>query len=540
MMTHFLLFHQTEDTPREWLRTKNWDLKTAVSSSPANPVALDEAPRVDQSLTRAVGVAALALGTGTASFYFHRGLTLSHYDGKAHLVVARRIFDSLTPGWGQIGAVWLPLPHLLNAIPVQLDFMYQTGLSAVGISVAAFALTIYASTSLVLRVTGSRASALVAALAVGLNPNVLYLQSTPMTESLLLGLSTLGVLLTYEWLRADASSRPRRAGWTFVALCLTRYEGWLIAGAAVVCSGVALWRKGYPLRFVADRTARLALYPVATILAFAVHSRLSIGQWLVTGGFFVPDNPAMGNPWLAVAETFWGTRVLAGYTLTMIGFTAGGVIAIRGWLSRRWSDSLVLLALGACALLPPYAFVQGHPFRNRYMVPITLATAVWCGVGIGSLARARSMAASLLIGLAALEVGPFDAKAPMIVEAQWDLPNSIGRRSVTACLTSRYVGEPILMSMGSLAHYMQELSAQGFAIRNFVHEGNHPLWDEALAAPQGRVGWILIEEQAEGGDVLAIRARQDPAFLHGFQRVCAGGGVALHEAIGSIPQFAAR
>lgn len=509
-----------------------------VTNSPAHVVAPDEATRVDRSLTRALGIAALALGTGAASFYFRRGLTLSHYDAKAHLVVARRIFDSLTPGWRQIGAVWLPLPHLLNAIPVQLDLMYQTGLSAVAISVAAFALTIYASTSLVFHVTGSRASALVVALAMGLNPNVLYLQSTPMTESLLLGFSALGVLLTYEWLRAGASSPPRRAGWTLVALCLTRYEGWLIAGAVVACSGAALWRKGYPLRLVADRAARLALYPVATILTFAVHSRISIGHWLVTGGFFVPENPAMGKPWLAVAETFWGARMLTGYTMTMVGLAAGVVIAIRGWLSRRWSDSLVLLALGACALLPSYAFVQGHPFRIRYMVPITLAAAVWCAVGIGSLARARSIAAGLLIALAALELRPFDAKAPMIAEAQWDLPNSIGRRSVTACLTSRYAGEPILMSMGSLAHYMQELSAQGFAIRSFVHEGNHPLWDEALAAPQGRVGWILIEEQAEGGDVLAIRARQDPAFLHGFQRVCAGGGVALHQAAGLIPQFA--
>ena len=49
------------------------------------------------------------------------GLSLSHYDAKAHLVVARRIFDSLTPSWEQIGAVWLPLPHVLNALPVQID-----------------------------------------------------------------------------------------------------------------------------------------------------------------------------------------------------------------------------------------------------------------------------------------------------------------------------------------------------------------------------------------------------------------------------------
>src|SRR5260370_17522906 len=73
-----------------------------------------------------------------AALHYHRlGLTLSHYDARGHLVVARRIIDSITPGWQQIGAVWLPLPHLLNALPVQIDFFYRTGASAVGLSIVA-------------------------------------------------------------------------------------------------------------------------------------------------------------------------------------------------------------------------------------------------------------------------------------------------------------------------------------------------------------------------------------------------------------------
>jgi hypothetical protein len=82
--------------------------------------------------------------------------------------------------------------------------------------------------------------------------------------------------------------------------------------------------------------------------------------------------------------------------------------------------------------------------------------------------------------------------------------------------------------MGSLAHYMQELAQEGLNIRDFVHEGNKPFWPDALKDPRDRVGWILIEERAEGGDVLAMRAREQPAFLQGFQRVCDGGGVALY------------
>ena len=91
----------------------------------------------------------------------------------------------------------------------------------------------------------------------------------------------------------------------------------------------------------------------------------------------------------------------------------------------------------------------------------------------------------------------------MVQEAQWDAPFSLGRRNVTACLMREYRGERILASMGSLAHYMQELSHAGINIRDFVHEGNLPYWQEAIEAPKGRVGWILVEERAEGGDMLA-------------------------------------
>ena len=77
-----------------------------------------------------IGTLAMGLGVTAALYYSRLGLTLSHYDAKAHLVVSRRILDSLTPGWEQIGAVWLPLPHLINMLPVQIDFFYRTGLFA--------------------------------------------------------------------------------------------------------------------------------------------------------------------------------------------------------------------------------------------------------------------------------------------------------------------------------------------------------------------------------------------------------------------------
>src|SRR5919198_4481561 len=101
-----------------------------------------------------------AIGGSFAAWHYHRiGLTLTHYDARGHLVVARRIADSITPGWQQVGAVWLPLPHLLNAIPVQADWFYRTGLSAVAISVLAFGVATGSIAAIVIAITGSAAAA---------------------------------------------------------------------------------------------------------------------------------------------------------------------------------------------------------------------------------------------------------------------------------------------------------------------------------------------------------------------------------------------
>ena len=60
-----------------------------------------------------------------------------------------------------------------------------------------------------------------------------------------------------------------------------------------------------------------------------------------------------------------------------------------------------------------------------------------------------------------------------------------------------------MMSMGSLAHYMHDLSRARLHIQDFLQEGNEQLWVHAATrGPRGFVKWIVIEERAEGGDVL--------------------------------------
>ena len=60
--------------------------------------------------------------------YFRSGGILLFGDAVAHMNIARRVFDSRTPGLLQLGTVWLPLPHLLMIPFVISDGAWQSGL----------------------------------------------------------------------------------------------------------------------------------------------------------------------------------------------------------------------------------------------------------------------------------------------------------------------------------------------------------------------------------------------------------------------------
>src|ERR1700739_3691430 len=128
-------------------------------------------------------VAAIASAVSLLSFlyYFQRSQILLYGDAVAHINIARRVFDSQTPGLLQLGTVWLPLPHLLMIPFLLSDDLWRSGLGGSIPSMIAYALCVVGIFRLVGEMLGedgrtslgARIAPWVAALVIGANPNLI-------------------------------------------------------------------------------------------------------------------------------------------------------------------------------------------------------------------------------------------------------------------------------------------------------------------------------------------------------------------------------
>jgi hypothetical protein len=120
-----------------------------------------------------------------ASHLYHAdNLALMYYsDSVSHLVRARQLVDYSSPGLGQIGTVWLPLPHLL-LLPFSLvDLLFRTGLAGTFVSLPSIAITAAVLYKIIKEQTDASWIAFMGAGLYFLNPNILYLGLTAMTEA---------------------------------------------------------------------------------------------------------------------------------------------------------------------------------------------------------------------------------------------------------------------------------------------------------------------------------------------------------------------
>jgi hypothetical protein len=182
-----------------------------------------------------------------AFFYFLRHDQLVLYgDAVAHMNIARRVFDSRTPGLLQLGTVWLPLPHLLMLPFLLARWLWQTGIGGSFPSMLAYVFSVTGVFRLVRTVLPDAAdrrgrlvgrfTAWLATAMFALNPNLIYLQTTAMTEPLYLAFfiwvivffaGAVGFCRSGEDARANAAFV--KTGLCLAAACLTRYDGWLLS-----------------------------------------------------------------------------------------------------------------------------------------------------------------------------------------------------------------------------------------------------------------------------------------------------------------------
>ncbi|MFB3915449.1 MAG: hypothetical protein ACE14M_01885 [Terriglobales bacterium] len=199
--------------------------------------------------------------------YFRHDAILLYGDAVAHMHIARRVFDSRTPGPLQLGTVWLPLPHILMLPFVISRWMWSSGLGGSIPSMLAYV----AGTLGIFRLmrhgiagiggqhdTAARVAAWCAAVIYAGNPNLIYLQATAMTEPLYLALFIWATVFFAEFVRVcDAGARPsdsftpvvqparralRRCGILLLLAMLTRYDGWFAAVIFVTAAFLVMWR----------------------------------------------------------------------------------------------------------------------------------------------------------------------------------------------------------------------------------------------------------------------------------------------------------
>jgi hypothetical protein len=212
-------------------------------------------------------------------FYYHRGEILLYGDAVAHINTARRVFDSRTPGLLQLGTVWLPLPHLLMIPFLLSDALWKSGAGGSFPSLAAYVLSVVGIFRLVrggLSTSAqpgveARTAAWLAALIYAANPNLLYLQTTAMTEPVYLVLFIWAIVYFSEFVQSAASSERKspasksliKCGLCLFAACLTRYDGWFLAGALLVgMMAFLLWGECDP-RALSRSFAKVVLLVVA-------------------------------------------------------------------------------------------------------------------------------------------------------------------------------------------------------------------------------------------------------------------------------------
>jgi hypothetical protein len=473
-------------------------------------------------------------------FYFQRGDVLLYGDAVAHINIARRVFDSKTPGLLQLGTVWLPLPHLLMIPFLISGEMWRRGLGGSIPSMAAYVFGVIGIFRLVRgalsrNVEPDRAAgvaAWTAAVVYAANPNLIYMQTTAMGEALYLALFVWSVVYLSESVRGDARALTK-CGLCLAAACLTRYDGWFLAAA--ISAVVLLFHflsgaggKNAPafrisrvaiVKFVLLAAAAPSLWLAYNAIVYRNPIEFANGPYSAkaierrTQGAGNPGHPGSGNLALAemyflksaeanVAENEWLQR--GWVLLAVIGLLAAALIYRRSlsgassFMSGGWPLFFLLVPVPFYALSVAYGGVPifipaWWPFTHynvRYGLQLLPAFALALGILLHLTLRSEKwnprLRLACVLAVFAFVIASYAsiwrAGPVSLVEAQVNMRTRNQLEAQLAIWLQKLPQEStILMYLGD---HVGALQQAGIPLNRVINEGNHRTWKQP-ADPDG-------------------------------------------------------
>jgi hypothetical protein len=502
----------------------------------------DEPWRIPPRAHGAVAVLILAVTSASLHFFYTRGLSNLYGDGLAHMEGARRIFDSLTPGYEEIGSVWLPLYHLVCAPLAINDFLWRTGLAGGFVSSAAFALTCYVLFRLGAEINRNLAAGLVALAGALMCPSFLYLASTPLTEPFALLWSALVVYALFRYSQSGTWKALVGAAAAAFMGTLTRYEGWnvlpfatllillihpypwrqrvirALCFAGVAGSGPLLWlihnahRFKNPLEFYNGPGSAIDIY--AHQVATTAFPYPTDGSLLVSTRYYLED--------LKLVIGVWALELAL---LGLVAWCASLRESRRGAVAVLFIVPLLFyiqaMAHAAVPLYVPTLFPHAY-YNLRYGVEMIAAVALFPSF-VFSPRLGKNLRVALLIVFLAVLGGQFAqstargaAELPVVKEGILNSPCwSKRQRAIIDFLREHYDGKRVLVAAGKWPCVRPKVDMY---FCNTLTNHNRRYWAKMRTEPEKWVEWIIRGD----GDSVDSLMRSYPQAYTGFEVVNQG------------------
>jgi 4-amino-4-deoxy-L-arabinose transferase-like glycosyltransferase len=482
---------------------------------------------------------AVAISIGALIFYYHQGAILLYGDAVAHINIARRIFDSRSPGIFQLGTVWLPLPHLLESPFVVNGRMWQTGLGASIPSMAAYvagALGVYR----LVRGLASRPAAWIAALIFALNPNLIYMQATAMGESLYLALFVWSAVYFAEFVCQvqegpnHAAKSLKRCGLVVSAAMLVRYDGWVLAAVIAASTAILLWRMRPYASQLRRRFRNFLLLTGTTAALFLLYNQAAYGNALefANGPYSaraiqqrsktatMPSYPGENSPRDATLQFLKVSRLNMAEGRPELWLFTAALVALLAVIcfARRYLSWAILwtpvpfyvlcIAWGSVPIYHPEWWPFSY-YNVRYGLQLLSAIAVFAALACqfaANFLRPRYVIAAAGLVIAASYFSVW--QAPICLrEAR---TNGAERTALEQALAEKLksLPQPATVLMYCSAH-AAALQMVGVPLKRRLCENHHPGWEDALARPAESADYII----AFAGDPVAGAVHDHPQGL---------------------------